>query len=66
MEQKINPSNLGFWTLAIKYFHFVLAIFQKRWIQVKLGEFERRIKKISLDDFFCMMEQKIDPPNLAF
>ena len=28
MEQKIDPPNLGFWTLAVIYFHFILAIFQ--------------------------------------
>ena len=36
MEQEIDPSNLGFWTLPINYFQFILAIFQKKsWMQVK-------------------------------
>ena len=30
MEQKIDPSNLSVWTLAINYFQFILAIFQKK------------------------------------
>ena len=30
MEQKIAPLNLGFMTLAIKYFQIILAFFQKK------------------------------------
>ena len=46
IEQKIDPPNLGFWTLVIKYFQFILAIFFKKnsWMQVKLESFERRLK----------------------
>ena len=29
-EQKIDPPNLGFWTLAIKDFQIILAIFKKK------------------------------------
>ena len=30
MEEKIDPPNLGFWTLAINNFQFILAFFQKK------------------------------------
>ena len=29
MEQKIDPTNLVFWTLAVIYFQIILAIFSK-------------------------------------
>ena len=29
IEQKIAPSNLGFWTLAIIYFQYTLAFYQE-------------------------------------
>ena len=45
MEQKIDPPNLCFWTLAIKDFQIIHAIFQKiSWMQVKLENFETRLK----------------------
>ena len=36
MEQKIDPPNLGFWTLAIKDFQIILASFKKN--QLDAGE----------------------------
>ena len=36
MEQKIDPRKLCFWTLAIKDFQIILAIFQKN--QLDAGE----------------------------
>ena len=39
MEQKIDPSNLGFWTLAINYFQFILAIFQTKLDASETGKF---------------------------
>ena len=46
MQQKIDPPNLGFWTLAIKAFQIILASFLKKisWMQVKLENFETRLK----------------------
>ena len=35
IEQKIDPPNLGFWTLVKKYFQFILAIFHKKTIGFK-------------------------------
>ena len=37
MEQKIDPPNLGFWTLTFTFFHIILATFQKNsCVQMKL------------------------------
>ena len=30
MEQKIDPPNLGFWTLTFTFFQIILATFQKK------------------------------------
>ena len=52
MEQKINPCNLGFWTLDINYFKFILAFFKKNWMQVKLEKFERRLSSRKNKKFY--------------
>ena len=39
MEQTIDPSNLGFWTLSINYFQFILAIFQTKLDASETGKF---------------------------
>ena len=69
MEQNIDPPNLDFWTLAVTYFHIILAIFKKKnqleasesgkcWKQTKVVKIS---KNIIFKPFFYMMEQKFGP-----
>ena len=47
MEQKIDPPNLGFWTLAIKDFQNIFAIFQKNQLDAgESGKFWNEIKVV--------------------
>ena len=70
MEQIIDHPNLSFWTLAVIYFQFFFANFQKKqlhasetgksWKQTKVVKIT---KKNYFQTFFYMMEQIIDPPT---
>ena len=39
MEQKVNPLKIVFWTLAKKYFQFIVAIFHKKLDAIETGKF---------------------------
>ena len=52
IEQKIDPSNLAFWTLAINYFQFILAIFQKKLDASETGKLCKETKVVKTREHF--------------
>ena len=67
------PPNLGFWTLAIKDFQIILAIFQKNHLEA--GETEKfwketkavkKSKNFIFKSFFLYDGAENRPPNLGF
>ena len=52
-EQKIDPPNLGFWTLTFTFFHIILATFQKKIVACKWNwKVQRRQKTVKILKFF--------------
>ena len=52
-EQKIDPPNLGFWTLTFTFFHIILATFQKKELRAnETGKFKEGKKIVKILKFF--------------
>ena len=73
IEQKIAPSNLGFWTLAIIYVQSTLASYQENQIGAsqngkcsKETKFVKYRKLLFLNQIFLYDRAKNRPPNLGF
>ena len=74
MQQKIDPLNLGFWTLAIKdFFKNIFAFFQKNQLDAgETGKFwnetkvEKKSKNFIFKSFFLYDGAENGPPNLCF
>ena len=74
MEQKIDPPNLCFWTLAIKDFQIILAIFQKNQLDaVETGKFWNETKVVKKSKNFIFKSfflydgaENRPPPTYAF
>ena len=69
MEQKIDPPNLGFWTLTFTFFQIILAMFPKKLVACKWNRKVQRKQKIvkilkffNFNSFFLYDGAKNRPP----